>query len=117
MGVSFSYNPFTNNLDKSGSGGGGGNITLTPDSGPALTGSSFNVKGCLAGSTPVMETVSASGNFQIENRSWLSRYVVDPSSDPGTRGTFATISAAVSQAVADGAVISNGLVQTIWIRI
>lgn len=116
MGVSFSYNPFTNNLDKSGSGGGGGNITLTPDSGPALTGSSFNVKGCQAGSTPVMETVSASGNFQIENRSWLSRYVVDPSSDPGIRGTFSTISAAVNQAVADGAVISSGLVQTIWIR-
>lgn len=116
MGVSFSYNPFTNNLDKSGAGGSGGNITLVPDSGSSLTGTNFNLQGYKAGTTPVMETVNNSGSFQVENRSWLSRYVVDQSAVTGTRGTFSTITAAVNQAVADGAILSNGLVQTIWIR-
>ncbi len=116
MSFAYSYNPFTNNLDKSGAGGGGGSITLTPDSGLSLTGQAFNIKGLQAGSTQVIETISDSGIFQIENRCWLSKYVVDPTSNPGTRGTFSSISAAVNQAVADGAILANGLVQTIWIR-
>lgn len=116
MGAAFSYNPFTNNLDKAGAGGSGGGVTLVPDSGAALAGTVFNVQGFQAGSTPVMETVNNSGNLQIEDRSWLSRYVVDPSTSAGTRGTFATITDAINQAVADGAILSNGLVQTIWIR-
>lgn len=116
MGAAFSYNPFTNNLDKSVAGGGGGSVTLVPDSGPALTGTVFNIQGFQAGSTPVMETVNNSGNLQVEDRSWLSRYVVDPSTSLGTRGTFATITDAINQAVSDGAILANGLVQTIWIR-
>lgn len=116
MGAAFSYNPFTNNLDKSGAGGGGGSIVLVPDSGSALNGTAFNIQGFQAGSTPVIETVNNSGNLQVENRSWLSRYVVDLSASPGTRGTFATITDAINQAVSDGAILANGLVQTIWIR-
>lgn len=116
MGAAFSYNPFTNNLDKSGAGGGGGSIVLVPDSGSALNGTAFNIQGFQAGSTPVIETVNNSGNLQVENRSWLSRYVVDLSTSPGTRGTFATITDAINQAVSDGAILANGLVQTIWIR-
>ena len=116
MGAAFSYNPFTNNLDKSGAGGGGGSITLVPDSGSPLTGAAFNIQGFQAGSTPVIETVNNSGNLQVEDRSWLSRYVVDPSTSAGTRGTFATITDAINQAVSDGAILANGLVQTIWIR-
>lgn len=68
MGAAFSYNPFTNNLDKSGAGGGGGSVTLVPDSGAALTGTVFNIHGFQAGSTPVIETVNNRGNFQVEDR-------------------------------------------------
>lgn len=116
MGAAFSYNPFTNNLDKSGAGGGGGSITLVPDSGSALNGTAFNIQGFQAGSTRVIETINNSGNFQVEDRSWLSRYVVDPSTSAGTRGTFSTITDAINQAVFDGAILANGLVQTVWIR-
>lgn len=78
MGAAFSYNPFTNNLDKSGAGGGGGGITLISDSGSDLKGTAFNIQGLQAGPTRVIEIVNNSGNFQVEDRSWLSRYIFDP---------------------------------------
>jgi hypothetical protein len=56
-----------------------------------------------------MENVNNGGNFQVENRSWLSRYVFDPSAMAGTRGTFTTITAAINQAIADGAILNNGM--------
>lgn len=67
-----------------------------------------------AGSTAVV-TLGTSGNtILVENRAWTTRYIVDPSSSAGTRGTYTTISAAITQAVADGA--ANATPKTIFIR-
>lgn len=43
MGVAFSYNHFTNTLDKSGTGDGSGSVTLLSDSRTSLTGTIFNI--------------------------------------------------------------------------
>jgi len=52
-------------------------------------------------------TGAATGNFQVENKAWLTALVVDPSTTIGSRGTFSTIQSAITAA-------SSG--QTIFIR-
>lgn len=91
--------------------------TLTPDSGGAISpiAGNINVLGQLSITSPVMYTTqSPAGTMNIEDRSYITRYVVDPSSTAGVRGTYTTIQAAVNQAVADGATISN--MKMIFIR-
>lgn len=77
---------------------------LTPDDGAQVVpvAGNINVFGQKALVAPVMETHNIGGNFLIENRSWESQYVVDPSAVIGLQGTFQTIQAALDQAVADG---------------
>lgn len=52
-------------------------------------------------------TGTAAGNLQVEHRAWQTGFVVDASATPGTRGTFTTIQAAITAAVAG---------QTVFIR-
>jgi len=113
--MSYTYNPFTDNLDLKGTGGGGGSsISLTPDTGSTLTGNAFDVLGQTSGSAQAMETVTDSGKYFIENRTIQTPYVVDASSTVGERGTYTTIQAAINAAVADGA--SNSVFKEIYIR-
>ncbi|WP_154017834.1 hypothetical protein [Candidatus Protochlamydia phocaeensis] len=70
MSTAFSYNPFTNNLDKSGSGGSGSNITINPDDGSAITNTQFTLKGQKSSLTQIMETHNVGGNLTFENRVW-----------------------------------------------
>ena len=89
--------------------GGGAGQTITGDSGGALspTAGNWNILGQQAGTTPVMFTVGSGSTLNVEDRTWTSSLVVDPSSTVGLRGTFQTITAALAAA-------SSG--QTIFIR-
>lgn len=79
--------------------------SVTPDTGTVVVPSSGNIfiQGQQAGTVPVMETIGSTPNLFIEDRSWQTQYVVDPSSTAGLRGTFQTIQAAINQALSDGA--------------
>ncbi len=65
---------------------------------------SYNPSAATAASTFVTGTLNSTGttlgNLQIENRSWLTQFVVDPSTTIGTRGTYSTIAAAMAAASA-----------------
>ena len=92
--------------------GGGGSAPvehLTADSGGLLnpTLNNFNILGQTAGSTTVLDTIGSGSTISIEDRSWLTPFVVDSSSTVGLRGTFQTIASALTAA-------SSG--QTIFIR-
>ena len=97
--------------------GGGTDVqTLTPDSGGAVSAvaNNINVNGYTCGSSQNIETVNNAGNFYIEDRTFVSCYVVDPSSTKGERGTYQTIEAAMNAAVADGkAVYASSTAQII----
>jgi len=98
------------------SGGGGAVEHLTGDTGGQLNpdgSNNFNLFGQLAGSTTVFDTIGSGSTVSFENRSWLSRYVVDTSTTVGLRGTYSTLQAAITQAIADGA---TGVGATIYIR-
>jgi len=75
--------------------------TITGDSGGALnpTSGNWNILGQQAGTVPVMITTGSGSTLSIENRSWLTQLVVDPSATVGLRGTFATIATALTAAV------------------
>lgn len=89
--------------------GAGAGQTITGDTGGALTPTSgnWNILGQQAGTTAVMDTIGLGSTLSVENRSWLTSLVVDPSSTAGIRGTFTTIAAALTAA-------SSG--QTIFVR-
>lgn len=80
----------------------------TPISGTA---GNINAFGANPSFVTVTETLNstalATGNLQVEHRAWLTGLVVDPSTTPGTRGTFSTIGTALTAAVSG---------QTIFIR-
>ena len=99
----------------SSSGGGGGDVTLVPDSGGGITGSSINVFGQQADTTPVMDTLNSAGDFLIENRTWQTKYVVDASTTEGTRATFSTIQDAFDQITTDHG-ISPKVAYCVFIR-
>jgi hypothetical protein len=115
------YNTFTDDLDYVGDSGGPGGFveTLTPNSGGAViaVADNINVQGLAANSGanafPVYTYNGGAGQFNIENRAYLSPYVVDPSTTDGSKGTFTTLGAAITQAIADGAT-GNGV--TIFVR-
>lgn len=83
---------------------------LTADTGGQLNpdgSNNFTLSGQAAGSTTVFDTIGSGSTIKFEDRSWLTPFVVDPSATVGLRGTFQTISAALTAA-------SSG--QTIFIR-
>jgi hypothetical protein len=88
-------------INSSGSGP-GGDITLVPDTGPSLVGTTFNVFGQTAFSAQVVETHTTGGDFFIEDRTWFTPYVVDDNATVGQRGTYSTIQAAIDAAFTDG---------------
>ncbi|MDD3471765.1 MAG: hypothetical protein PHS86_03190, partial [Syntrophaceae bacterium] len=51
---------------------------------------------------PTITVTTAGTTATVEDRAWITPYVVDPSATPGLRGTFQTIQAAIDQIVADG---------------
>lgn len=108
----FRFNPFTDRLDLAETGGGGAGTVdqLTPDIGGAVTpdvNGNINVFGQKAGIVPVMTTRKSGSNFLVENRTWLTQYVVDTNNTAGLEGTFTTIQAAMDQAMADGMAFNN----------
>jgi hypothetical protein len=85
--------------------------TITGDDGIVLppTAGNWNIFGQQAGTIPVMQTNGTLLNsiLRIEDRTWTTQYIVDPSATVGLRGTFSTIASAIAAA-------SSG--QTIFIR-
>src|SRR5512135_34328 len=82
--------------------------TFTEDSGSAAPlANNLNVLGQKAGTTPVMFTIGSGSTVKVEDRTWISSLVVDPSATVGLRGTFQTITAALAAAVSG---------QTIYVR-
>jgi hypothetical protein len=67
--------------------------------------------GVSCNSAPVMQANYGSGTLSFENRSWDTAYVVDSSAAAGTRGTFATIQAAINAVFADGAAVGIGYIK------
>ena len=59
---------------------------------------SYNPASALAASTFVTGTINSdgtsSGDLTLENRSWTTQYIVDPSTTLGERGTYTTIASA-----------------------
>jgi hypothetical protein len=116
------YNTFTDDLDYVGTSGGGGDVTtVTPNSGGAVSAvmGNINDKGLAANAGgnayPMFSYNGGNPNVQWENRAYLSTYVVDPSTTNGSKGTFTTLAAAITQAIADGvAATSPGV--AIYIR-
>jgi hypothetical protein len=79
--------------------------TITGDSGGALspTAGNWDILGQQAGTVPVMDTVgTAPSTLRIEDRTWTTQYVVDPSATVGLRGTYTTIQAAITAAAVSG---------------
>lgn len=88
--------------------GGAVPLMFTEDSGSAVpAANNINVLGQQASTTPVMFTIGSGSTINIEDRTWTTSLVVDPSATVGLRGTFQTITAALAAA-------SSG--QTIFIR-
>lgn len=112
------YNVFTGTLDNTGDNGGGGSgiAALLSNDGSPTIGSTPGVTGQSAGNSPVLSSRISSGNLVLEDRTWNTRYVVDPSSTPGVRGTYQTIGDALTQAAADGwSYVTTGIC-TIFVR-
>lgn len=91
--------------------------SLTPDTGGAVTPTlgTIPVLGYPAGSSQVIETYNDGNELKIADQTFITRYVVDPSTTDGLKGTYQTIGAAITQAVADGWTVGSG-VGTIYIR-
>lgn len=83
--------------------------TITGDTGGALnpTAGNWNILGQQAVTVPVMDTIGSGSTLSIENRTWLTSLIVDPSTTNGLRGTFSTIQSAITAATAG---------QTVYIR-
>lgn len=76
--------------------------TITGDTGGALspTLGNWNILGQQAGTLAVMDTIGSISTINIEDRTWISSLVVDPSATIGLRGTFTTIQSAINAATA-----------------
>lgn len=74
--------------------------TITGDDGGPLVSvdGNWNIIGEQDNSIPVMQTNGSGDTLSIEDRTHTTAFVVDSSTTPGTRGTFATIQAAVDAA-------------------
>lgn len=82
---------------------------LTPDTGGQVlaVAGNINVFGQKAYSAQMMQTHNETGNFYIENRGWVTPYIVDTNITVGQQATYTTIQAAVNAAVADGLAAAN----------
>lgn len=76
--------------------------TITGDDSVILspTAGNWNILGQDAGSVSVMDTNGSVSTLRIEDRTWTTEFVVDPSSTVGLRGTYTTIQSAVTAASA-----------------
>lgn len=76
--------------------------TITGDSGGALspTAGNWNILGQQASTIAVMDTIGSGSTLRIEDRTYLTAFVVDPSTTNGLRGTFSTVQAAITAASA-----------------
>lgn len=83
-------------------------LSFPCDSGTATpAANALTVSGQLAGTVPVMFTIGAGATIDIEDRTWTTSIVVDPSATVGLRGTYQTITAALAAATSG---------QTIFVR-
>lgn len=83
-------------------------LSFPTDSGTATpAANALTVSGQLAGTTPVVFTIGSGSTIDVEDRTWVSSLVVDPSATVGLRGTFTTVSLALTAAVSG---------QTIYVR-
>ncbi len=105
-----------------GGGGGGSNVeTITPNSGGPVSAVANNINdvGLAANpggnAFPMFSYNGGNPNVQWENRTYLSPYVVDPSTTNGSKGTFTTLAAAITQAITDGAATTTDGA-TIYVR-
>jgi len=83
---------------------------LTGDTGGQLNpdgSNNFNLLGQKAGTIQVFDTIGSGSTLSFEDRTWTTAFVVDASSTVGLRGTFTTITSALTAAVSG---------QTIFIR-
>jgi hypothetical protein len=83
-------------------------LTITGDTGGALspTANNWNILGQQAGTVAVMDTVgTAPSTLRVEDRTWITPLVVDPSSTVGLRGTYQTIAAAIAAASAGQTIV------------
>lgn len=102
----FAFNPITGNLDLQGNNSGeNSNVrSLTPNEGGPVTTNSNNIDivGLPANSAgnvfPIYSTNGGIEVFNLENRTFLTPYVVDSNTTPGQRATFSTIQAAINSA-------------------
>lgn len=82
-------------------GSGAGSLSsLTPDVGGAVLAVAGNIN--LPGFGGITTTNGGAGILDIEDRRWLSAYVVDPSAAIGTRGEYTTVQAAITAAAGAG---------------
>lgn len=86
---------------------GSGIVSLAPNNGAPVSGTSVPVVGMLSKTSQVIDTANVGGELQIENRALMTRYVVIDSDVPGERGTYETIQDAVDAAIADGCTVGN----------
>lgn len=78
-------------------------LQFTTDNGIAIPATNnLNVIGQNAGTVDVVSTTGLGDNLTVENRAWITQYVVDPSATVGLRGTFQTIQGAITAAAATG---------------
>ena len=76
--------------------------TITGDDSVVLspTAGNWNILGQDAGSVSVMDTNGSGSTLRVEDRTWTTEFVVDPSATVGLRGTYTTIQSAVTAASA-----------------
>lgn len=75
-------------------------LTITPDSGGPIApvGGTIDLNGIGGNVTGT----NGAGEVYVDNEFWISSFVVDPSTTPGTRGSFQTIQSAMTAANAAG---------------
>lgn len=98
----YGYNAITGKIDRIGEGSAEAVVSISTDTGPAVVGPDISIVGQEYKNIAIVDTDSSSGDIAIANNSWVSAYVVDPSSAPGVKGTFTTIQAAIDAAFANG---------------
>lgn len=78
--------------------------SLTPDQGGPVTSvaNTIHVLGQTSGSAQTVQTINTANNLKVVDRTFVTEYVVDPSSTAGLQGTFTTIQGAINAAIADG---------------
>lgn len=93
----YTVNPSSGELEfKSGTGGGGGVTTITPDSGTPVTATDVAILGKKYYDIPVVSTESDGDNIYISNNVFVTPYVVDANIIPGLPvAPFQTIQSAI----------------------